>query len=75
MLTKYLLLEAEDERTIGWVQHKRNPVIAAGLNPNCSLIPQAIWVELRKHTNAVEQSHWKSYALGKQTTLVPAIIG
>jgi hypothetical protein len=72
MLTKYL--ETEDERTTGWVNHKRNPIIAAGLNPSCSLIPLEIWTNLRKHTNAVEQSHWKSYALGKQATLMPAIM-
>jgi hypothetical protein len=54
-------------------EHKRYEVIAAGLNQHCSLIPSEIWEELRKHTNAVEQSHQKSYALGNQSPLVPAI--
>jgi hypothetical protein len=57
-----------------WAKQKKNPVIAAGLNPFCSLVPSSTWEKVRKHTNAVEQSHQKSYALGRQQALVPGIL-
>lgn len=68
------MIGRENEGVKSWAGHKKHPVIAAGLNPFCSLIPSFVWDQVRKHTNAVEQSHEKSYALGKQQALVPALL-
>jgi hypothetical protein len=45
-----------------------------GLNPACSNIPRPYFESVRKHTNAVEQTHHKSNARGIQLTLLAAII-
>ena len=52
---------------------KKNPVIKAGLCKGCSKIDPIFFDRLRNHTNAVEQSHQKSYASGKYLTLVEAV--
>jgi hypothetical protein len=56
-----------------WVQHKRNPVIAAGLNKYCSMIPIEVYENLSKNTNSAEQTHNKSYAFGRQQPLLIAL--
>jgi hypothetical protein len=48
-------------------------VIKAGLNKACSKIQPYYFDLLRNHTNAVEQSHQKSYASGKYLTLLEAV--
>ncbi|KAJ5424918.1 hypothetical protein N7445_010891 [Penicillium cf. griseofulvum] len=57
----------------GWVKHKEIDVIAAGLCKACSPIKPEFFEEARKHTNAVEQSHYKSYFMGTQDTLLGAV--
>jgi hypothetical protein len=56
-----------------WAKHKKNAVIAAGLNKHCSLMAEADWNALSKTSNAVEQSANKSYSYGKRLRLVRAI--
>lgn len=40
---------------------------------NCSSIPNEIFEQVRRHTNAVEQAHNKSYSGGRYLELVAAI--
>jgi hypothetical protein len=56
-----------------WARHKKNLVIAAGLNKHCSLMSTNDWNALSKTSNAVEQSANKSYSYGKKPRLVRAI--
>lgn len=63
----------DDETIRNWATHKNHPVIRAGLNKYCSLIPTEFFDSVRNITNAVEQTHFKSYATGKFTTLLGAI--
>ncbi|KAF2785525.1 hypothetical protein K505DRAFT_261890, partial [Melanomma pulvis-pyrius CBS 109.77] len=56
-----------------WARHKKNAVIAAGLNKECSLISNSDWDMLSKTSNAVEQSANKSYSYGKRLRLLKAI--
>ena len=55
-----------------WAVQKKSAVIKAGLNQSCSKIQPHYFNLLQNHTNAVEQSHQKSYASGKFLTLVEA---
>ncbi|KAJ5111672.1 hypothetical protein NUU61_001571 [Penicillium alfredii] len=65
----------EDEKFKDWATHKAHPVIAAGLNKACSLIDPEFYDTFRNSTNAVEQTHWKSYFTGIYTSLLGAIRG
>ncbi|BCR90382.1 uncharacterized protein ACHE_60268A [Aspergillus chevalieri] len=71
------LLQAHEtdnaDNVFHWAQHKRDPVIAAGLNKHCSLIPSEHWDFIRNSTNTAEQTHNKSYAFGRQQLLLPAV--
>lgn len=58
----------------GWASHKRIDVIAAGLCKACSPSDLKFTDEGRQHTNAVEQSHYKSYHMGVQDSLLQAVI-
>lgn len=57
-----------------WVEHKEIPLIAAGLCKACSPIPEEIYDQSRRHTNAVEQSHYKAYFLGTRDSLLQAVL-
>lgn len=56
-----------------WAIHKKLPCIASGLNASCSLMDNELFFQTRRHTNAVEQTHWKSTSLGKQLSILKAI--
>jgi hypothetical protein len=56
-----------------WAQHKKRAVIASGINKACSLIASDLWDQTTCHTNAVEQTHFKSNSLGRRLTLLKAI--
>ena len=56
-----------------WAIHKKQPCIASGLNPSCSMMDNELFIQTRRHTNAVEQTHWKSTSLGKQLSILKAI--
>ncbi|KMU82187.1 hypothetical protein CIHG_10581 [Coccidioides immitis H538.4] len=60
-----LLIAHENQKVQDWARHKKDIIIASGLNKHCSLIPEHIYERLRKHTNAAEKTHNKSYAFGK----------
>lgn len=66
-------LEHESVAVQNWAIQKRSAVIKAGLNKACSRIQPHYFDILRNHTNAVEQSHQKSYASGKYLSLVEAV--
>ncbi|KAL2822919.1 hypothetical protein BJX63DRAFT_1510 [Aspergillus granulosus] len=52
---------------------KKSAIVKAGLNKACTRIHPIYFDQLRNHTNAVEQSHQKSYTLGMYLTLVQAV--
>ncbi|KAK2793175.1 hypothetical protein FQN52_001823 [Onygenales sp. PD_12] len=64
----------ENEKVRNWAAHKKNQVIAAGLNKFCSLIPADVYDSVRNHTNAAEQTHNKSYAFGRGQTLLQGVL-
>ena len=66
-------IEFEDANVQTWAIQKKSPVIKAGLNKACSKIQSHYFAVLRNYTNAVEQSHQKSYASGKYLTLTEAV--
>ncbi|EYE90581.1 uncharacterized protein EURHEDRAFT_466851, partial [Aspergillus ruber CBS 135680] len=68
-----LLIIHEEPKVQAWAEHKRQPIIKAGLNKSCSNIPASIYDSIRNHTNSAEQSHHKANAAGKRLTLVAAI--
>jgi hypothetical protein len=47
--------------------------MAAGINKHCSLMDNKFFETARGHTNASEQTNWKSNALGIYLTLLGAI--
>ncbi|KAI2757724.1 hypothetical protein CBS147339_2395 [Penicillium roqueforti] len=67
------LIIAHNPELKGWAEHKKIDVIAAGLCNACSPIDSMFFEEARKHTNAVEQSHYKSYHMGTQDTLLGTV--
>lgn len=68
-----LLIRHEPEIVQNWARHKKNPVIASGLNQKCSLISLADWNLLSKSSNAVEQAANKGYSFGTRLSLLQAI--
>lgn len=73
--TSYLQVFIEDKPELaGWVRHKQIDVIAAGLCEACSPMKREFFEEARRNTNAVEQSHYKSYFMGTQDSLLQAVI-
>ncbi|KAG2000771.1 hypothetical protein GB937_010853, partial [Aspergillus fischeri] len=68
-----LLAEHEDPKVKAWADHKKQPIIKAGLNKNCSNIPAFIYDSIQNNTNSAEQSHHKANAAGKRLTLTGAI--
>ncbi|KAJ5195005.1 uncharacterized protein N7498_008443 [Penicillium cinerascens] len=73
MLTDHGKILEHDPNLKYWVRHKRHPVIAAGLCKACSGVSPEFFSRFRPHTNAVEQSHNKSYALGTYDSLLGAV--
>lgn len=53
--------------------HKGHPVIAAGLNEHCTLMNMDAFQRIRKSTNAVEQTHYKSNSMGRRLSILKAI--
>lgn len=75
--SRYLLisdLEYESASLRNWARHKQNKFIMHGLNKNLTHTNPALFAALRKNDNAVEQSHYKANARGKQLSLVAAIL-
>jgi hypothetical protein len=57
-----------------WASHKKQDWVAQGLNMHYSPMSSVVFGQLRKHTNAVESSHHKANASGKQVTLLQALL-
>ncbi|EYE94136.1 uncharacterized protein EURHEDRAFT_458234, partial [Aspergillus ruber CBS 135680] len=70
-----LLQDNESSEIVQWAEHKKHPVIAAGLNKSCSLMNPTFFESTRNITNAVEQSHYKSYWMGVYDSLLGATLG
>ncbi|KAF1978953.1 hypothetical protein BU23DRAFT_191377 [Bimuria novae-zelandiae CBS 107.79] len=68
------LIEHESPIISSWAKHKRNIVIAAGLNRNITLMTQRDWNILEKTSNNVKQATKKSYSFKKLLYLLPAIL-
>ncbi|OJD09622.1 hypothetical protein ACJ73_10181 [Blastomyces percursus] len=69
-----LLIANESDKVADWAQHKKNSIIAAGINENCSLMPVLVYKEIQKHTNAVEQTHNKSLKWGRYGSLLGTVL-
>lgn len=61
------------ESVINWAKHKKIACIASGLNKHCSFIPNEVFENCRQHTNAIEQTHYKTGSFGKQLSLLKAV--
>jgi hypothetical protein len=66
--------ETESLPIANWAAHKLIPVIAAGLNQHCSLIPKDVWDTMSPDSNAAEQTAEKSYSYGKGLPLLSAVL-
>ncbi|KAG9240436.1 hypothetical protein BJ878DRAFT_468327 [Calycina marina] len=60
-------------QVVNCTKHKQHECIASGLNPYCSRIGIELFECIRKHTNAVEQRHFKSTSLGRRLSLLKAV--
>jgi hypothetical protein len=56
-----------------WATHKKSAIFRSGLNQASSGIPRVIWESITEHTNAVEQTHYKSNAWGRYLSLLQTI--
>ena len=61
------------ENVINWAIHKEQSSIASGINRFCSRMDPGLFQKVRNHTNATEQTHYKSNALGRRLPLLRAI--
>ncbi|CAI7611440.1 unnamed protein product [Penicillium viridicatum] len=69
-----MLIKEHTPELEGWIRDKQIDVIAAGICKACSPMKPEFFDNARKHTNAVEQSHYKSYHMGTQDTLLSAVM-
>ncbi|KAF1979568.1 hypothetical protein BU23DRAFT_496272 [Bimuria novae-zelandiae CBS 107.79] len=69
-----LLRDNEPSPIANWAAHKLIPVISAGLNQHCSLIPEDIWNSMSPDSNAAEQTAEKSYSYRKGLPLLSAVL-
>ncbi|KAF1814376.1 hypothetical protein P152DRAFT_413142 [Eremomyces bilateralis CBS 781.70] len=67
------LISTSSESVKEWTRHKMQPSIACGLNKHCSMIASEVWERTRNHTNATEQTRFKSNSFGRQLPLLRAI--
>ncbi|RDW94632.1 hypothetical protein BP5796_00395 [Coleophoma crateriformis] len=65
--------EFSSPQVVNWTKHKQHLCIAPGINPYCSQIAPDLFERTRKHTDAVEQTYFKSTSLGKRLSLVKAV--
>ncbi|KFY79201.1 hypothetical protein V498_08982 [Pseudogymnoascus sp. VKM F-4517 (FW-2822)] len=70
-----LLINSEysTPQVVDWVKHKKQSCIASGLNKYCSQMNHDLFERARRHTNAVEQTHFKSMSFGKRLSLLKAV--
>lgn len=62
------------ESVRNWAIAKKNAVVRAATCRGATEMDIAVWNEVRNHTNAVEQTHNKSYSFGRQRPLLEAVL-
>lgn len=58
------VLRHENEVVKHWAEHKKHILIASGLNKHCLMTDPSPFDQFILNTNAVEQTHMKSYSIG-----------
>jgi hypothetical protein len=71
--TNILGQQGNSKAVVEWAKHKKEDVIAAGINQSCSFIDKIDWENARRQTNGVEVSHFKSNSFGRRLSLLAAI--
>jgi hypothetical protein len=61
-------------KIVNWCRHKRYTCVASGINPYCSKMDNDVFSAIVKNTNAVECSHFRANNLGRQLSLLAAIL-
>jgi hypothetical protein len=56
-----------------WARHKKAQIFRCGLNKPSSNIGSDVWESIEAHTNACEQTHYKSNSFGRWLPLLRAI--
>lgn len=69
----YLESPESTQKVIDWAKNKKYYLIASGYNKSCSSVDPEIFDQLRKHTNAVESTHYKSNSMGRYLSLLRAV--
>jgi len=58
---------------VNWAYYKEQRSIALGINPFCLEMDSGLFNEIRKNTNAIKQTHYKSNSLSRRLLLLQAI--
>ena len=58
---------------VNWACNKKTGIFQCGLNKASSSIGSSMWESIEAHTNACEQTHYKSNAFGRWLPLLRAI--
>jgi len=58
---------------VDWAANKKLDIIRCGIHQPSSGVRQEIWADIDQHTNACEQTHYKSNSWGRWLTLLRAI--
>ncbi|EAU34810.1 predicted protein [Aspergillus terreus NIH2624] len=62
-------------KTRDWAEHKKNPVIAAGICKAYSLMIPEFYQEVRDQTNGIREAHYRSYLKGAYPDVRATIYG
>lgn len=71
--SNHALASEESEAVRNWAQHKKSPVIAAGICRACSNMSKEVWNTLSSDTNASEQAGMMGYKTGIRVSLLEAV--
>ncbi|KAF1975886.1 hypothetical protein BU23DRAFT_457916, partial [Bimuria novae-zelandiae CBS 107.79] len=58
---------------VAWARHKKNKIFRCGLNKALSSIGTSTWESISAHTNACEQTYYKSNVFGRWLPLLRVI--
>ena len=58
---------------INWAYYKEQRSITLGINPFCLEIDLSLFNKIRKNTNAIKQTYYKSNSLSRRLLLLQAI--
>ena len=65
---------SNNHKIVNWCQYKQYIYIASKINPYCSKMDSNIFFIIIKNTNAVKYSHFQANNLGRQLSLLAAIL-